>query len=303
MHLYLPIAEMPVNMLLILGLGLVTGLLSGMFGIGGGFLTTPFLIFLGVAPPVAVASSTNQIVASSTSGFLVHWRKKQVDFRMGNIMLIGGFAGSFLGVWLFAQLQRIGQIDLVISLIYVTFLFSVGSLMAIESGRSIAHRHASVVKKKEKRRIGARLPFQYEFPASGIRISLILPLLVGLVVGLMVSLMGIGGGLVLIPAMIYLLGMPTSVVVGTSLYQSIFVTAQVTWLQSVNTQTVDMVLALLLLTGSVFGAQYGTRLGNRLPAENMRLLLALLVLSVGLKLALGLFTEPVNLYSITVMDP
>lgn len=302
MYIYLPIAEMPVNVLLILGLGMITGILSGMFGIGGGFLATPFLIFLGVPPPVAVASSTNQIVASSVSGFLVHWRKKQVDFQLGTLMLVGGFVGSFIGVWIFAQLQKVGQIDLVISLIYVTFLFGVGSMMAIESGRSIIQQKSPVPKKKKGRRWLDRLPLQRYFTTSDLEVSLLLPILVGLCVGLMVSLMGIGGGLVMIPAMIYLLGMPASVVVGTSLFQSIFVTANVTMLQAIKTQTVDIFLALLLLASSVVGAQLGTRMAGKLPAENMRFLLALLVLSVGLKLALGLFTEPDNLFSITVID-
>lgn len=302
MQIYLPIAEMSVNIFLLLGLGGVTGILSGMFGVGGGFLLTPFLMFIGVPPSVSVATSANQIVASSVSGFLAHWRKNNVDFKMGNFLLVGGLAGSTLGVALFRWLKSLGHIDLIILVCYSLFLGLVGLLMAFESWQTI-------FRKKKKPSAGGssmtgfflreKLPFKTEFARSKITVSAALPVLIGLVVGMMVSLMGIGGGFFLIPAMIYLLRMPTSVVIGTSLYQIIFITANVTILQAVTTQTVDIILALLLLSGSVVGAQIGSKIGDKLPAEHLRGLLAALVLGVAIKLGMGLFATPANPFSIT----
>lgn len=301
MNVYLPIAEMSVNIFLILGLGGMAGILSGIFGIGGGFLMTPLLIFIGVPPSISVSTVANQIIASSVSGFIAHWRRHNVDFKMGWFLFAGGAVGSSAGVGIFHWLQRIGQIDLIISVCYVTFLGIIGSIMASESFRSIlklARKSGPV----QKNQFFARLPWQVHFPHSKLTISAVAPLAIGLFVGIMVSLMGIGGGFFLIPAMIYILGMPTNVVIGTSLFQIIFITANVTLLQAVTTQTVDIMLALLLLTGSVFGAQAGSKISGRIPAEYLRGMLAALILGVAIKLAFGLFTPPESIYSVSVVD-
>ena len=301
MNVYLPIAEMSVNVFLILGLGGITGILSGLFGVGGGFLMTPLLIFIGVPPAVSVSTVANQIIASSVSGFLAQHRRGNVDFKMGLYLLAGGIVGSTLGVELFRWLKQIGYIDLFISLIYVTFLGIVGAMMAGESIRTIlkAPKKTSHI---DKPTLAMRLPLKVEFPKSKLHISAILPVMIGFFVGIMVSLMGIGGGFFLIPAMIYMLGMPTNVVIGTSLFQIIFITANVTFLQAITTQTVDIMLALFLLTGSVLGAQFGSRIGAKLPAEYLRALLAALVLGVAIKLAFGLFTPPSDVFSVSVME-
>ncbi len=301
MNIYLPIAEMSVNIFVILGLGGITGILSGMFGVGGGFLMTPFLIFIGVPPTVSVATSANQIIASSLSGFLAHWRRDNVDFKMGGFLLAGGIIGSTLGVELFRWLRQVGQIDIIISVFYVLFLGAVGSMMASESIRSILGI-VRPVPANPKPKLTTRLPWQTHFPRSKLTISALLPIVIGLVIGIMVSLMGIGGGFFLIPAMIYILGMPTAAVIGTSLFQMIFITANVTFLQAVTTQTVDILLAVLLLTGSVFGAQFGTKVGSKIPAAYLRALLAMIVLIVAMKLAVGLFATPENIYTVDVMD-
>jgi len=306
MTIYLPIAELPVNIFLLLGLGGLGGVLAGMFGIGGGFLVTPLLMFIGVPPAVAVATSTNQIIASSVSGFLAHWYRNNVDVKMGIYLLIGGLVGSTIGVWLFAILKELGQIDLVISLSYVLFLGVIGILMAYESSRAIMRtkRGITIPHNEEKtpwlRRIN--LPMKTFFPRSNINVSLLLPLIVGTIAGMMVSLIGIGGGFIMIPAMIYVLGMPTSVVVGTSLFQIVFTTSLVTILHAVNTQSVDIVLSLILIIGGVVGAQFGTAIGLKLPAERLRWLLAFLVLAVCLRLAMGLFLTPSNLFTVTVIE-
>lgn len=304
MDIYLPIAEIPVNVLVLLALGAIAGILSGMFGVGGGFLLTPMLIFIGIPADVAVSSSANQIIASSFSGFMAHSKRQNVDFRMGSILLIGGLVGSTLGVELFSALKETGHIDLVISLCFIVFLGGIGTMMAIESGKSVFRKEDAAPKAKTYRfyRMLKRLPFQSHFPRSDVTLSMILPLGLGCFAGVLVSLMGIGGGFLLIPAMIYLLQMPTSVVVGTSLFQIIFITANVTLLQAIQTQTVDIILALILLSSSVVGAQFGTRYGARLPAEYLRGLLALLVLSVAIKMAFNLFATPDNVFSFTVMQ-
>lgn len=311
MQIYLPIAELPVDVFLLLALGSVGGILAGMFGIGGGFLITPFLIFIGVPPTVAVASSTNQIIASSVSGFLAHLYRKNVDIKMGTFLLVGGAIGAWLGIVIFAWLQSLGQIDITISLIYVIFLGWIGSLMALESSRAILHEKRIKQGKnstlKHQGKLGKKiralnLPLQTHFPRSELTISAILPVSIGLIAGMMVSLMGIGGGFVMIPAMIYLLGMPTSVVVGTSLFQIIFTTSFVTVLHAVNTQAVDIVLSFLLIIGGVIGAQLGTTMGLKLPAEKLRGILAILVLGVCTKLALELLIEPENLYTVVPME-
>ena len=300
MHIYLPIAEMSVNIFLILGMGGAIGFLSGLFGVGGGFLMTPLLIFIGVPPPVAVGTEANQIVASSVSGAIAHWRRGNVDFKMGAVLLAGGFAGSSLGVALFGYLRELGQIDLVIRLCYVVFLGAIGGLMLWESARAI----------RRSRVVGARrgklhrhnwlhgLPLKMRFRRSKLYISAILPFGVGAAVGVLSALMGVGGGFIMVPAMIYLLGMPTTVVVGTSLFQIVFVTANVTFLQAVSTQTVDVVLALLLLLGAVVGAQYGSKYSARLRGEQLRGLLSLMVLGVCAKIAYDLAVRPDDLYSI-----
>lgn len=301
MNIYLPIAEMSANIFLLLGMGGVTGVLSGMFGVGGGFLMTPLLIFIGVPPAISVATVANQIIASSVSGFVAHLRRDNVDFKIGSYMLAGGMVGSTLGVALFRWLKASGQIDVIISVIYVIFLGSIGSMMAADSIRLML-KTPKKQSEDTKTPLAYRLPWKVHFPKSKLHISAIMPVAIGLFVGVMVSLMGVGGGFFLIPAMIYLLGMPTSIVIGTSLFQIIFITANVTLLQAITTQTVDLMLALLLLSGSVVGAQVGSKIGARLPAEYLRGMLAALVLGVAIKLAFGLFTPPANIYSVSLID-
>lgn len=292
------------NVFLVVGMGALVGFLSGMFGVGGGFLMTPLLIFAGVPPTVAVATEANQITAASVSGAMAHWRRGGVDFKMGLVLTAGGAIGAFLGARVFAWLRLLGQVDLMISLAYVLFLGSVGLLMLMESVRAILRARAGVQPPRKSRaeRHKAwihRLPFKMRFRKSRLFISALLPLSIGLVVGVLAAIMGVGGGFIMVPAMIYLLGMPTNVVVGTSLFQIIFVTALATVFHSVNTQTVDILLAVLLLCGAVFGAQVGARVGLRLPGEQLRALLALMVLGVGVRMALGLVLEPSDLYSVS----
>ena len=300
MQIYLPIAEMSVNVFWLLGLGGGIGYLSGLFGVGGGFLMTPLLIFIGVPPAVAVATEANQIVAASVSGVLAHWRRANVDFKMGGVLLAGGLLGSTFGVWLYSLLRELGQLDLVIALAYVAFLGIIGSLMLAEAGRTIIRRRrpSGVARKLHQHTWLHGLPFKLRFRKSKLYISALLPLGVGLFVGVLAAIMGVGGGFVMVPAMIYLLGMPTAVVVGTSLFQIIFVTANVTFLQAVNNQTVDVVLAVMLLTGGVIGAQLGSRHTGKLPAEYLRGLLALLVLLVCGKLMFDLVAMPDDIYSL-----
>ena len=300
MQLYLPIAEMPINILLLLGMGAGVGFLSGMFGVGGGFLMTPLLIFAGVPPPVAVGSEANQIVAASVSGVLAHWRRGTVDFKMGGVLLLGGMLGSSLGVWLFKLLREVGQIDVVISLCFVVFLGIIGTLMLLESGRALLRqiRGPVVVRKAHQHHALHGLPLRMRFRKSKLYISALLPIGVGFVAGILAAIMGVGGGFIIVPAMIYLLGMPTNVVIGTSLFQIIFVTANVTMLHAVNNHSVDVLLALMLLIGAVVGAQFGTRAGARLKGEQLRALLALLVLAVSGRMLWRLVATPEDLYSI-----
>lgn len=299
MQIYLPIAEVSVNAFLLLGLGGIVGLLSGMFGVGGGFLITPLLFFIGIPPAVAVATATNQIVASSVSGVIAHLRRRSVDLRMGGVLLAGGVVGSGLGVLAVRALTQAGQSELVMTLCYVLFLGVIGALMFVESLRALRRANRpGVVPKRRQHMLVHRLPLKMKFRTSGLYISAIPPLGVGVLVGVMAAVMGVGGGFIMVPAMIYLLGMPTKVVVGTSLFQIIFVTAFTSVMHAVTNQTVDMALAVLLIVGGVIGAQYGARLGARLKAEQLRILLALLVLAVCGKLALDLFLTPDDLYSI-----
>lgn len=300
MQIYLPIAEVSVNAFLLLGLGGMVGILSGMFGVGGGFLMTPLLFFIGIPPAVAVATEANQIVASSFSGVLAHFRRKTVDLRMGTVLLTGGLIGAALGVVVFNYLKSLGQVDLLVTLCYVVFLGVVGGLMFIESVNALRKSRKGTAGPAKRRQRGwvHSMPFKMRFRTSGLYISVIPPMLVGLCVGVLSAIMGVGGGFIMVPAMIYLLGMPTKVVVGTSLFQIIFVTAFTTMLHATTNYTVDIVLAVLLLVGGVIGAQVGTVIGARMPAEQLRVLLAALVLVVCGKLALDLLLEPSELYSL-----
>jgi len=303
MYIYLPIAEVSMHIGIIIGLGGGVGFLSGLFGVGGGFLMTPLLIFFGIPPAVAVSTEANQIVASSVSGVLAHMRRGNVDFKMGGILMAGGVIGSSLGVALFSFLQSIGQIDLVIQLSYVVFLGVIGSLMLTESVRTIirSRKPGAVRGKLHQHNWLHGLPLKMRFRRSKLYISAILPLALGAFVGILAAIMGVGGGFIMVPAMIYLLGMPTSVVVGTSLFQIIFVTANVTLLQSIQTQTVDFLLAGLLLFGAVIGAQFGSRAGALLRGEQLRGLLALMVLAVCIKIGYDLVVRPEDLLSVELL--
>ncbi len=302
MQVYLPIAEISVNLYLLLGLGGIVGFLSGMFGVGGGFLMTPMLMMIGIPPAVAVATEANQIVASSVSGALAQYRRGNVDVKMGLILLVGGIVGSVIGVQIVKILREIGQVDLVIKLTYVTMLSIIGSMMFIESLNAVrkakkAGGKAAPVKKPGSHNWVHGLPFRMRFPRSKLYISVIPPILVGVVVGLLAALMGVGGGFIMVPAMIYLLRMPTGVVVGTSLFQIGFVTILTTILNSVQNQTVDVMLALILMSSAVIGAQLGAKVGAKLPGEQLRVLLALMVLAMCVKLAWGLIATPSELFS------
>jgi uncharacterized membrane protein YfcA len=304
MEIYLPIAEISLDVFVLLALGAGVGFLSGVFGVGGGFLLTPFLIFIGVPPAVAVASSANQLVGASVSGVLAHWRRGNVDFKMGAILLIGGFLGSLLGVWLFGLLRRIGQIELVINLCFVLLLGTLGVLMLIEGTRTLMRRRkpGAPRRKLHQHTWVHGLPLKMRFRRSKLYISALLPLGLGFLIGILSAIMGIGGGFVMVPAMIYLLGMPTMIVPGTSLFQIIFVAATVTVLQAINNRTVDAVLAVVLLVGGVLGAQIGTRMGSRLRGDQLRIMLAVLVLAVAVKLAVDMTATPEQLYSAAVVQ-
>ncbi len=301
MSLYLPIAEMSVNIFVILGMGAAVGFLSGMFGVGGGFLITPLLIFYNVPPAIAVATGASQVVASSVSGAITHFRRGSLDFKLGTMLLASGLIGSTGGIGVFAYLRALGLLDLVISGAYVILLGTVGALMLTESIRAI--RRASQNKPPTMRKPGQhnwihRLPFKMRFKKSKVYLSVIPIAVLGLIIGVLTSVLGVGGGFIMVPAMIYLLRIPTNVVIGTSLYQIVFVTAYTTMVQATANHTVDIALAALLMSASVIGAQYGVRVGQRLRAEQLRALLALLVLAVGVRLAVDLIVEPKDVYSI-----
>ncbi|SDE28950.1 sulfite exporter TauE/SafE family protein [Rhodobacter capsulatus] len=300
MQIYLPIAEVSVNLFLLLGLGGLVGLLSGLFGVGGGFIITPLLFFIGIPPTVAVATGANQVVASSVSGVLAQFRRKAVDVPMGMVLQAGGILGSGLGILVFNWLTRLGQVDLAVQLAYVVFLGGIGAMMLQESIRALrrANRPGAVRPRDQSRKLVHRLPFKMRFRTSGLYISVILPFVIGMAVGVLAAVMGVGGGFIMVPAMIYLLGMPTKVVIGTSLFQILIVSAFTTLLHAITNQSVDVMLALLLIVGGVVGAQIGTRLGAKLKAEQLRILLALLVLAVALKLGLDLVLPPSELYSL-----
>ncbi len=301
MQIYLPIAEVSVNAFVLLGLGGIVGFMSGLFGVGGGFLITPLLFFIGIPPAIAVATGANQVVASSVSGVLAHLRRKTVDFRMGLVLTVSGIAGSVVGVWVFSWLSAAGQIDLLVQLAYVLFLGVIGALMLRESIGALRRRNSAGTtppRRNRERMLVQRLPLKMKFRTSGLYISVIPPVLVGVGVGFLAAIMGVGGGFVMVPAMIYLLGMPTKVVVGTSLFQIIFVAAFTTVAHATTSFSVDMALALLLILGGVIGAQIGAQVGLRLKAEQLRILLALLVLAVAGKIALDLLLRPAELYSL-----
>lgn len=303
MDIYLPVAELSVNALVIIALGGVVGILSGMFGVGGGFLTTPLLIFYGIPPAVAVASATTQITGASVSGTLAHAQRKGVDFRMGGVLIAGGVLGTIAGGSLFRQLQQAGQIDTVVALLYIFLLGGIGVLMVREAWAVISARRSGIPIKPPVRRhhpLVASLPLRWRFYRSGLYISPIAPFLVGFAVGTLTVMLGIGGGFVLVPAMIYLLGMSTRVVVGTSLFQILFITAATTMVHATTTHAVDIVLAVLLLIGSVTGAQIGSRLAQRVNPEWLRLLLAALVILVALRMALGLGWRPDEIYTVEI---
>jgi uncharacterized protein len=301
MHIYLPIAEISVNWLVIIGLGMLVGVLSGLFGVGGGFLTTPLLMFYGIPPAVAVASAATQISGASVSGMIAHWRRAGVDVKMGLVLASGGLVGSTLGSQLFKFLKAAGQLDLTINLSYVLFLGSIGALMLREAlGTIQRQRHGLPPKPASKRHQGLlhRLPLKIRFHRSRLYVSALAPFLLGVLVGVMTAIMGVGGGFLLVPAMIYLLGMPTNVVIGTSLMQIMITTAATTILHSVQTQTVDIVLAILLLVGGVVGAQVGAAMAIKMRAEHLRAILAMIVLLVAIRLGIGLTWRPEELYGI-----
>jgi hypothetical protein len=297
--IYFPIAELSLDAFLLIGLGGLVGFLSGVFGVGGGFLLTPLLIFIGVPPPIAVATQAPQIAASSMSGMIPHWRRGNVDFTMGTVLVVSGIAGAALGVWLYGRLRAVGQIDLVIALSFVILLGTVGGLMMVEAIRATLRGKVQAARRKLHQHAWFHaLPFKMRFRASRLYISVLPPIGIGVFAGVLTAIMGVGGGFFLVPAMIFLLGMPTMLAVGTSLFQIIFITAATTLLHAGVNFTVDLPLALLLALGGVVGAQWGARAGQRLKAEQVRVLFAALVLLVAGKLAFDLAVTPDDLYSI-----
>jgi uncharacterized membrane protein YfcA len=301
-NIYLPIAELAENVYVLLAIGGGVGFLSGLFGVGGGFLLTPLLIFLGIPAPVAVASGANQVLGASVSGVVVHWRRGNVDLKMGGMLLVGAMSGSWVGVWLFGVLRQFGQIDLVISLSYIILLGAIGSLMLIESTRTLFKGRKGMPQVQDRgphRHTWMHgLPMKMRFYRSHLYISAILPVIVGLIGGVLSAIMGVGGGFLMVPLMIYLIGMRTAVVVGTSLFMIIFVTANVAFLQAQQYHTVDIVLTLLLLVGGVVGAQFGARVAPRISADRLRVMLAVLVLAVGAKMLWDLTVAPSDPYFI-----
>ena len=301
MDIYLPIANMSVNALLVVLLGGAVGILSGMFGVGGGFLTTPLLILYGIPPTVAAASATTQVTGASVSGVLAHWQRAGVDWQMGIVLVVGGMVGAVSGAGIFALLESAGQMDTIIAILYVLLLGVIGSMMARDAWAAISAKRFGVPVTPRKRRhhpVVANLPMRWRFYASGLYISPLAPLALGFLVGILTVLLGVGGGFILVPAMIYLLGMSTRVVVGTSLFQILFVTAITTMVHSVTTHAVDIVLAGLLLIGSVIGAQLGTRLASKLPPDWLRLGLSAIILLLAIWLALDLGWRPAEIYTV-----
>lgn len=309
MQIYLPIAEIPIDIIIILLIGFLAGFMAGIFGIGGGFISTPLLILIGIPSAVAVSTATNQIIASSVSGLLAHVRKGGVDIKMGCYLLIGGVVGSSVGVVIFRFLQNSGYIDVSVGVLYVLLLGSIGSIMMIDVTKSFIERKynisfrkkESVILRKVLRTI-SNLPYKTHFPKSKITISVIAPMVIGGLIGIIVSLIGVGGGFILIPAMIYLLRMPSNVVIGTSLFQIVFVASNATFLQAITNHTIDIVLALLMIVSSAIGAQIGSNTGYKSDADKLRFMLALLILGVCFKMLFGLLTPPEHLYSLEVIE-
>ena len=305
MGIYLPIAEMSVNMVVLLAMGAAVGFLSGLFGVGGGFLITPLLIFYNIPPAIAVATGANQVIASSISGALSHFKKGTIDFKLGTVLLAGGVVGSTVGVWVFSLLRSVGQLDLFVSLLYVALLGTVGSMMLIESVRAMrraAGGAAPSLRKPGQHNWIHRLPLKMRFRASKLFVSVIPVLGLGAIIGFLASIMGVGGGFIMVPALIYLLKVPTNVVIGTSLFQIVFTAAYTTIVHATTNPTVDVVLAFLLMIGGVAGAQYGAKAGQKLRGEQLRALLALLVVAVALRLAFDLFVRPNSLYSLSSLS-
>ncbi|MFK7792397.1 MAG: sulfite exporter TauE/SafE family protein [Devosiaceae bacterium] len=301
MQVYLPIAELAVNMFLILGMGGAVGFVSGLFGVGGGFLLTPLLIFSGIPPSVAVATVTSQVVASSTSGVLSYWRKGGVDFKLAGVLLCGGVVGSSVGVWLFSVLRALGQLDLIISVSYMLFLGIVGGLMLVESLRAVwrgAKGRSASTRKPGQHTWVHRLPFKTAFKKSKLYISVIPVITLGFTIGFIGAILGIGGGFIMVPALIYLLRIPGNVVIGTSLLQILVTMAVATILHALTTGSVDIVLGLMLMVGGVLGAQFGASAGQKMKGEQLRLLLALLILAVGARFLFDLAIEPAELFSV-----
>lgn len=305
MSIYLPIAEMSMSLPLLLGLGLAVGIISGMFGIGGGFLMTPLLIFIGVSPAVAVATVASHIAASSFSGALLYWRRRALDLALALMLLVGGLLGTAAGVWLFTQLRAIGQLDLVISLSYVILLSSVGAMMIFESVRAVIRLQRG--EQFDVRRPGSHtwlhgLPIKVRFKQSRLYVSVIPVWIIGGVIGFLGAIMGIGGGFILVPSLIYLVRVPTSVVIGTSMVLTLVTMASATVLHAATNHLVDAVLALILMVGGVIGAQFGAQAGHRMRSERLRLLLGLLVFAVGLRFAINLVLPPTEIYSFRLLE-
>jgi len=294
-HLYLPIAGNSVNILLIFGLGGLVGILSGIFGVGGGFLMTPLLIMIGIPPTVAAASDSNQIVGASTSGTLAHYKMGNVDFKMGILLLIGGVTGGTVGVQIIKVLRQTGNADFLIKITYVLMLGFVGSYMFMESLQALRKKETSATAPKKESKYAqliGKLPWQADFEKSGVRLSVLMPLVLGIFVGILAAIMGVGGGFIMVPVMVYLLRMPMHVVVGTSLFQILFTCVDVTIMQSYSNHTVDFILALILLLGSTLGAQFGAKISKKLKGDQLKILLASLVLIVMVKMLLDLLLTP-----------
>jgi uncharacterized membrane protein YfcA len=305
LEIYLPIADLPVNIFLVFAMGLAVGFISGMFGIGGGFLMTPLLIFIGVSPAVSVATVSSHIAASSFSGALLYWRRRAIDLALAFMLLVGGLIGTALGVWLFTLLRAIGQLDLAISLSYVFLLGSVGGLMILESVRAIIRLqkgHAVGVRKPGSHTWLHGLPIKVRFKQSRLYVSVIPVWVIGGIMGFLGAIMGIGGGFILVPSLIYLVRVPTNVVIGTSMVLTLVTMASATVLHAATNHLVDAVLALILMIGGVIGAQFGAQAGQKMRSERLRLLLGLLVFAVGLRFAINLFVPPAELYSFRVLE-
>ena len=300
--IFLPIAGVEINVIFLLFSGLLVGFMSGLFGVGGGFLMTPILIFMGIPPATAVGTEANHILGSSVSGAIAHGRKKNIDYEIGLFLLVGGIFGSTLGVVFFKFLRESGNIDLIISLMYIIFLAVIGTLMLIESSLSIIRKGNVRLSNKRKRNISHYLPLKYKFKQSKIYVSILVPVVIGAFVGILSALMGVGGGFVMVPAMIYLLGMNTVYAIGTSLFQIVFVTTNVVILQATYNQSVDILLAIFLLIGGVIGAQIGSRYSSRLKGEHLRILLAIAVIGVCLKMFVDLVQEPINNSRIIIQE-